>query len=381
MADEQPSFPESTDERPTAWIVTGSSGFIGQRLCKLLLAQGYRVYGIDKRVSPYVRKPKGYVHVRQDLIIAKVTRTLSIMFRDIEVIAVVHLAGLICVSEGEKEKDLYYKSNVVATENVINFIMMKMTKQVNPIKFIFASSAAVYDSTRHEVGRTLKEDDPTGPVSYYGQTKLECENIISSYVAMGLEAVILRFFNVAGGMEIHYPSIHLIPIIVERIVEDQSISIFGKNHPTADGTGIRDYFHVQDLIEAINLIVDRWETVKECANMKTRWLEYKATILGGLASLNLTDKRSGFMRIYNLGSGSGYSVMEVCRLTTSIVRARLGDPVDGRLGTVEFRDARPCDPPVLLADVSRILIDLQWTAQRSLKNIIRDTVREMIALP
>lgn len=351
------------------YLVTGSSGFIGQRMCHYLTKQGHYVFGIDIRDNP-LRASDRHRHIKMNLALDDTVEKLQNFFKYVNFATVIHLAGLICVSEGEKKKELYWEYNVKATNNILDFIMLQSKRQGSSVKLIFASSAAVYDVSDIDndikAGKSLAllETSKLGPVSHYGANKLECEELIEKYSKDGLEAVIVRFFNVAGGQEIHFPSIHLIPIIVEKIDGDEPITIFGNQHSTPDGTCIRDFFHVTDLILAIEKIMINWNQIAEYALGASDDIEYKG---------------NGFYRVYNLGSGKGHSVLEVCRKAIQISRQLLNEPTKAgeRLGTLNFVDARQCDPPVLLADVSRAYTELNWTSKLSLADIIQDTVLEM----
>ena len=203
-------------------------------------------------------------------------------------------------------------------------------------KLVFSSTAATYGEP--EV-IPITESANTKPTSPYGTTKLAVDQMISEEAKSGLAAISLRYFNVAGAYqsksgwlaERHNPETHLIPNLLRSTV-DKPIKIFGNDWPTKDGTCIRDYIHVVDLIEAHILALE-----------------------------NLV---SGQHKIINLGSGGGYSVTEVVSAASKVL---------GRDIPTEIASRRSGDPAVLIADISLAAQRLNWAPKRGIENMVRDT--------
>ena len=257
------------DQIIRSFFVTGSSGFVGSRLIKQLLSVGNKVWGLDILPSPLDAdiKYNNYHHSVTDLTSPEAEKEIAKLLRDNKIQMVIHLASLIKVGEGEKQPDRYKDVNIKGTE-----IVLKAMRTAGLKKIIFASSAAVYQSpsvstnqenrlisTEEMLEYSLKETDPLGPVSVYGRTKLVAEELIQQYIKSNkFEGIAFRFFNVSGGKEIHQPSVHLIPIIIDKLIQGEPVKIFGKNYSTSDGTCYRDYFHVNDLNKAILRAIQKW---------------------------------------------------------------------------------------------------------------------------
>lgn len=372
-------------DRPTQQfhcLVTGSSGFIGSRLVKRLIARRDKVWGLDLLPDSNLES-KNYHHTQLDLVSEEAENTITKLLSQNEIQIVIHLAGLIKVGEGEKQPDRYKQVNIGGTE-----VLLKAMKTTGVKKIIFASSAAVYKSpeivTKDLSPRSitpqilaqhaLKETDPLGPVSVYGKTKLMAEQLIQQYIESdGFKGVAFRFFNVGGGKEIHQPSVHLIPIIIDKLLAGEPVHIFGKDYPTSDGTCYRDYFHVNDLVKAIVLAMEKIDQVTE-VNQKT---SSPSQIVDPKQSNQL--KRKPELKVYNLGQGMGFTVLQVFKQVSHLYhyKAGLKSSENGRLGSMVFDPRRGGDPPILLANCNKARIELGWTATKSLEEIIKDTLREM----
>lgn len=218
--------------------------------------------------------------------------------------AVIHCAGSIEPRESPQKPWLYWWNNVAAA---IAFFKEAAGKPV-----VFSSSCAVYGEPERQ---PVSEDSPTVPITPYGATKLAVERMLSD---LGVQLTVLRYFNPAGADEDHRSEIHLIPNIIRSILLGISVRVYG------DGSNVRDYVHVEDIAEA-----------------HVRALECPG--------------------IYNLGSGKGWTVLEVIRAA---------ERVTGRKVDVEFLAPRIGDPKVLVADVTRARQVLGWTAKRSLEEMI-----------
>jgi UDP-glucose 4-epimerase len=364
--DATPNTPNTTPRRLTnVFLITGSSGFIGQRLAESLLKFSCTVVGLDIKPMPErLRKYVAYDHIQKDITSEDLCDELMYNFDDFPFNAVIHLAGLISVSDSQREQTQYLKTNVEGTQNILDFVVAhRKYHQVNT-KFIFASSAAVYDTTDLVKCQALKETDTLKQVSVYGQTKREGECLIDEYVDnYAIEAVSFRFFNVAGGLEVHDPPLHLIPIALAKCRRGESITIFGKSHKTLDGSCVRDFFHVKDLIRAIEIAIVKWDIIAEYA-------------------LNENTEIEGFHRIYNLGSGrGGNTVLQVCRAIVLKLH-NYPDLTDSEeFGSLKFAAPRACDPAVLLADCTRIKTELNWEANFTIEDIIKDCIIETFGPP
>jgi len=314
--------PETPKEN---FLVTGSSGFIGSRLVTFLRNQRYKVLGVDIRKAPTT-------DYFIDISTFGSREDLACILQVEKITHVVHLAGLIQVGEGEFHPTEYWSANVGGTRNII---WAAEAAEVN--KLIFASSAAVYKSS----DEPLVEGSPLGPVSVYGKTKLTAEKLLVSNSKV--ESVIFRFFNVGGGKEEN--PCHLIPILLERCSWGNILRVFGGKYSTPDGTCIRDYFHVQDLISAIILAVERWDAIHK--NHKHQ--------------------------IYNLGTGKGISVLEICEEVT-----QAWQKINPQEVKVQITEPRAGDPPFLVANFNKAHKELGWKPKKSVKDIINQTLEEMI---
>jgi UDP-glucose 4-epimerase len=247
-----------------------------------------------------------------------------------------HFAGKSLVGESVEKPDLYHSVNVDGTRILLD----EMRKQ-SITKIVFSSSAATYGEPKVVPILETSETNPTNP---YGATKLAIDHMITEEATEhGISAASLRYFNVAGALkadrgwlaERHNPETHLIPNVL-RSTQANPVKIFGTDWPTADGTCIRDYVHVIDLIDA----------------------HIKA-----LNSLGAAGHE-----IYNLGSGSGYSVREVVKAASDAIGHQ-----------IPFVDSprRAGDPAVLIADISKAKRMLAWEPTRDMTTMVADTLNSM----
>jgi UDP-glucose 4-epimerase len=249
--------------------------------------------------------------------------------------AVIHFAGKSLVGESVEKPDLYHHVNVDGSKNLLNAMKSHRVQ-----KLVFSSSAATYGQSRENPITELSATVPTNP---YGQTKLEVDQAIC---ASGVTAISLRYFNVAGAFargnnwlaERHHPETHLIPNML-RATKSKPLKIFGTDWQTRDGTCIRDYVHVVDLIEAHLLA------------------------LSALAKMT-----PGEHQIVNIGSGRGYSVREVVTAAESILDR-----------TVPAIDSprRTGDPQTLVASISKAATLLEWAPTRNLEIMVADTAKSL----
>lgn len=319
-------------------LVTGGAGYIGSVVTEELLASGHGVTVYDDLSKGYADAVvAGAAFVKADLLDEE---TLSWAIQENGVDAVVHMAAASLVGESVQDPAKYYRQNV---EGGLRLLAAMRRHGVR--RLVFSSTAAVYGEPAKQ---PVEEDDPTAPTSPYGETKLAFEHAMRWYDrAYGLRYVSLRYFNAAGATERngerHEPETHLIPLVLRVAMGyGQSVTVFGDDYPTKDGTCVRDYIHVLDLA--------------------------KAHVLA-LHSLESEGARSA---VYNLGcGGEGYSVLEV----VSAAREVTGRPIP-----IEIGARRPGDPAVLVASSARIARDLGFSPERQdLQEIIASAWRWMTA--
>ena len=247
-----------------------------------------------------------------------------------------HFAALSLVGESMENPGLYWRNNVLGSLNLV-----EASVAAGCLDFVFSSTCATYGD---QDGVVLDENSVQKPINAYGASKRAVEEILSNFEAShGLRSVIFRYFNVAGADpegevgECHRPETHLIPVLLEAISgQREALSLFGADYPTPDGTCIRDYVHVSDLVDAHVLGI--------------KWLE------AGKGS-----------RVFNLGTGSGFSVREVI--------AKSGAVTNRPVPVVE-RSRRPGDAAMLVSGSKRATDELGWSPKRSdLATMISDAWR------
>ncbi|CAA7601399.1 UDP-glucose 4-epimerase [Acididesulfobacillus acetoxydans] len=305
-----------------AILVTGGAGYIGSHTVRELLEQGEKVVVLDNLCKGHAAVvPEGLL-VRGDV---QDKELLHRLFRRYEIEAVIHFAAFSLVGESVQEPLKYYENNVVTAQRLLTVMQEYGIK-----KFVLSSTAATYGDPQ---GIPIQETDPTIPTNPYGETKLAIEKMLRwCDVAYGIKSVALRYFNAAGAHpegdigEDHRPESHLIPLILQvALGQRDTISIYGDDYETQDGTCIRDYIHVMDLAQA-------------------HWLALKL----------LREKGTG--GIYNLGNGQGFSVKEVIART----RAVTGHPIPSRVSA-----RRAGDPAVLVASAAKAESELGWRPKHS----------------
>lgn len=302
---------------PAHILVVGGAGYIGCHMVKDLLQAGLSVTVLDDLSRGHREMVTGGRFVEGDL---GDRRLLDRLFAEQRVDAVMHFAALSLVGESVQSPLAYYHNNV---GNTVTLLQAMHAHDVH--RFIFSSSAAVYGEPERS---PIAESSTCNPTNPYGATKLAVERMLADCAtAHGLRHVSLRYFNAAGADpsgtigERHEPETHLIPLVLQTALgERPSVSIFGTDYPTADGTCVRDYVHVQDLAQAHRL---------------------------ALQSL-LADGPSA---TYNLGNSRGHSVREVIDAARRITGRAIPAVETGR---------RAGDPAVLIADSTRIRSELGW---------------------
>jgi UDP-glucose 4-epimerase len=316
--------------KPTI-LVTGGAGYIGSHTVLALKQAGFDVIILDNLVYGHRDLVEKVLQV--ELVIGDTgdRPLLDDLFKTHDVAAVIHFSAYAYVGESVSDPAKYYRNNVLGTLTLLEAMLAASVKN-----FVFSSTCATYGVP--EVV-PIPEDHPQNPINPYGATKLMVERILSDFdVAYGFKSVRFRYFNAAGADpngrlgEDHNPETHLIPLVLQTALgKRESISVFGTDYPTADGTCIRDYIHVSDLADAHVL-----------------GLEY---LLKG-----------GDSEVFNLGNGNGFSVKEVIETAKQVT---------GKDIKVVECDRRPGDPPALIGSGDKAKKILGWHPQySSLKQII-----------
>ena len=308
-------------------LLTGGAGYIGSIVSRHLLEAGHTLTLLDNLGTGYRAA------------LAAETPFIEADLRDPDQVddalsgdfdGVLHFAALSLVGESVSAPERYWENNVLGSLNLLNAMVAHDVPRL-----VFSSTAATYGVPE---STPIREDAPTRPSNPYGASKLAVDHMIGGFCAAhGLGAVSLRYFNVAGAHgevgECHEPETHLIPNILKvPLGERASVALFGTDYPTPDGSAIRDYIHVDDLARA--------------------------------HLLALEGARPGEHRIYNLGTGSGFSVREVIAAV---------ERVTGTTIPVDEQPRRPGDPPALVASAEKIAAELGWRARKpSLEAMITD---------
>jgi len=298
-------------------FVTGGAGYIGSAAAEALLRAGHSVTVFDSLVTGHKQAvPQGARFIHASL---EDSHALAEALTGQKFEAVMHFAAFIEAGESMKKPGRFYQNNLVNSLHLIETAVNAGVKQ-----FVLSSTAAVYRSS----DEPLTEESPLGPTNVYGHTKLMIEQTLDWYRQIhGLHYAALRYFNACGALpgrgEAHQPESHLIPRVLNvPIGQSDSINIFGTDYPTPDGTCIRDYIHIADLVSA------------------------------HLLSLEALGERDRL--VYNLGNGSGYSVREVIDTARKVT----GHPIPA---TESPR--RPGDPARLVASSEKISRELGWEPQ------------------
>lgn len=310
-------------------LVTGGTGYIGSTAVEILRSQGYEISIFDDCSTGHSDSvPAGVRFIQGSLLNSS---EIAAALKDVD--AVMHFAGKSLVGESVSKPHVYHSVNVDGTRNLLNEM-----KAAHITKIVFSSSAATYGEPK-EI--PILESAQTNPTNPYGATKLAIDHMISrESQEQGVAAVSLRYFNVAGALkcdrgwlaERHDPETHLIPNVL-RSTHANPVKIFGIDWPTTDGTCIRDYVHVIDLIDA----------------------HIKA----------LESLADGVHEIYNLGSGDGYSVRQVV--------AAASKAIGYEIPTVDS-PRRAGDPAILIADINKVKAQLGWAPTRGINEMVADTL-------
>ncbi len=304
-----------------AILVTGGAGYIGSVAVDDLIQAGEKVAVIDnlsrghrEAVNENAAFYEGDIGDRE-----LVTR----ICREQDITAVMHFSAFAYVGESVERPDIYYRNNVIQTASLLDALQASGVKQ-----FVFSSTCATYGEP---VQIPIDESHPQNPTNPYGRTKLMVEHILDDYDrAFGMKYVALRYFNACGATETrferHDPETHLIPLILDAACgKREFVSVFGGDYPTPDGTAIRDYIHISDLSQAHMLA-----------------LKYLQT--GGASDA------------FNLGNGSGFSVLEVIDAAKRVTGSDVPHKIEPR---------RPGDPSRLIAKADKAASVLGWKPQHT----------------
>ncbi|APT76119.1 MULTISPECIES: UDP-glucose 4-epimerase GalE [unclassified Marinitoga] len=321
-------------------LITGGTGYIGSHACVEFLNAGYEIIVLDNfsNSKPAVLKRikeitgKDFKFYEADLLDKNKIKEI---FDENEIEAVIHFAGLKAVGESVEKPLLYYHNNITGTLN-----LLEVMKEKNVKKIVFSSSATVYGNP-HKV--PITEDFPTGATNPYGRTKLFIEEILKDlYISdKNWSISLLRYFNPIGahesGMIGEDPNgipNNLMPYITQVAVgKREKLYVFGNDYDTHDGTGVRDYIHVVDLVK------------------------------GHIKALEKIMETTG-VKIYNLGTGTGYSVLDVVKAFEKASGVKI---------PYEIVDRRPGDVDKIYADPTKALKELGWKAEKDLYDMCKDS--------
>lgn len=299
-------------------LVTGGGGYIGSVVTSELLRLGHRVTVFDNLSHGHrLAVPAGAKFVQGDI---SDREALVSIFRAGAFDGVLHFAAFIEAGESMKVPEKFFRNN---TANALT--LLEVVHEFKVPRFVFSSTAALYGNPERT---PIKEDDPLHPTNAYGESKLLVEQMLAWFHRIhGLRYASLRYFNAAGATEElgedHHPETHLVPLVLQVAAGKRaSISIYGADYPTADGTCVRDYIHVSDLASAHVLALEALGKQAEPERL-----------------------------IYNLGNGRGFSVREVIEAARRVT----GHPIP-----VVESPRRPGDPAILVASSEKIKRQLNW---------------------
>ncbi len=312
-------------------LVTGGAGYIGSHAVYQLIDQGLDVVIVDNLQTGH----RGAIHPKAKFYEGDLRDRdfMREVFRKETIEGVIHFAANSLVGESMEKPLQYYDNNVYGTQILLESMIDAGVKYI-----VFSSTAATYGEPE---AVPITEEMPTVPTNTYGETKLAMENMMKwCEQAHSIHFVSLRYFNVAGARstgeigEDHNPETHLIPVVLETALgKREKITIFGDDYPTKDGTCIRDYIHVEDLIDA------------------------------HILALNYL-KNGGPSDIFNLGSSQGFSVKEIVEMAREVT---------GKEIRAEIGPRRAGDPSILIASSEKAKKILGWKPSRTnIEQIIKD---------
>ncbi|SJM59788.1 UDP-glucose 4-epimerase GalE [Gulosibacter sp. 10] len=315
-------------------LVTGGAGYIGAHFVALAVERGFSEIIVVDDLSTGLRRrvPAEAALHEFDLAADDSVPRLASLLQDARTQAVVHFAAKKVVSDSVSFPEEYFRTNIGATLNVLEAM-----REAGVPHLVFSSSAAVYGEPD---SRVVYESEPCQPINPYGQSKYVSElSLANASRAWGLKATVLRYFNVAGARNsllADTTTTNLMPAIRDGITHSRVVSIFGDDYDTPDGTCIRDYVHVEDLVEAHLVALER-----------------------------LSSEQDAGTRAYNVGTGSGSSVLEVVESFNRIPGIQV---------PYQYQDRRPGDPAALIANVDKIESELGWRARFTTNDLVASVV-------
>ncbi len=306
-------------------LITGGNGYIGSVLA-LNVIKKYSIFIIDKKNSHFLNNKKiNFFKVN----LLNYNRIFFII-KKINPDIIIHLSAQSTIDMVKKKKNSYLLNNIKATKNIV-----RISKKLNIKKFIFSSTAAIYQKKNSK----LYEHDGLNPNNLYGKTKLQNEEYIKkNFSHSNTKYCILRFFNVSGADKInkigefHSPETHLLPLVIKKILCEEEILIYGNNYKTLDGTCVRDYVHVQDIVSGIIKSIDY-----------------------------LNNSKSN---IFNLGGETGVSVLQLINAASKIIKKK---------AIIRYTTKRFGDVDKLICNYNKAKKKLNWNPFRSsIVRIVRD---------
>jgi UDP-glucose 4-epimerase len=311
-------------------LVTGGAGYVGSILCSHLKRKyknTFKVYVIDNLSSGKKKYLKCDKFFKIDL---KNNSKLNNFFKRNRVDTVVHLAGYTNLRDKNLKK--FYVNNFLATKNLVDNII-----KFNIETLIFSSTASVYGNPTKI---PIAENSKTQPISHYGKSKLKAENYIKKFSLGNFKSIIFRFFNASGANTLHKigedknPPEHLIPIILNGFIKKKEVTIFN-NFKTSDGTGVRDYIHVEDIVMALI------KAVNYSINMKKKYI------------------------VLNLGSGKGVSSLSIIKKLETLLKKKIN---------YLFSTKRIGEPDILLSSIKKVRREIDWLPKKNINKILKDAV-------
>lgn len=310
-------------------LVCGGAGYIGAHMAKWLAGAGHKVTVLDNFVTGHREAVRWGELIEADMLDAA---ALDRAFEGRRFDTVMHFCAFSLVGDSVKDPHAYYRNNVGGSLNLIGAM-----RKAGVEKLVFSSTAAVYGMP----GRSpIDESEPVKPINPYGWSKMMVERMLTDAAAAhGLRSVSLRYFNAAGADpsgeigESHHPETHLIPNLLKAALAGSAVNIFGTDYPTPDGTCVRDYVHINDLAQA------------------------------HMQAMDYMEKHPG-AHCFNLGSDSGFSVMQVVEAARRVT---------GREIAIKIGPRRAGDPPSLVATSAAARRELGWKPAYSGMDAIIET--------
>ena len=309
-------------------LVTGGAGYIGSFMVRELKDKGFDPVILDKFSQGHEKAVEGFRLEKIDLVTER--EKLDSLLKSEKFGGVIHMASFIQMGESFTDPGKYYRNNVVGFLN-----LLESMKENGISKIILSSSAGVYGNP---VKVPIEEGDPKNPLNPYGETKYIMEKMLEDYdAAYGIKFAAIRYFNAAGAAldgnigEDHPEESHLIPNIIKSVLEGAEFTLFGNDYATPDGTCIRDYIHVLDLVEAHSIALQK--------------------LLDGAES-----------NFFNAGIGQGYSNSQVIEMV---------EKVTGQKVKVKIVPKRAGDADALFASVDKMKKDFGWQPKYGLPDIVK----------